>query len=214
MNLGLRTTSLSYARNNQVLFSRLELALNPGQALFIYGPNGSGKTSLLKVLAGLIVPTEGGIQWKGQSIGKALSCYHQELHFLGHQTGLKNNLSVMENLAYSQSLAGQSLDWNEREAALDKVQLLGREAVLARHLSAGQKRRLALARLLATPKPLWILDEPFTNLDQEGQQAFHALLEAHLQNQGMLILASHQVLSLANQSSMQKIYLTSDEGSV
>lgn len=207
MNTGLRTIQLSYARNGHVLFQDLELELKPGQGLLVCGANGAGKTSLLRVLAGLISPTEGSLTWKGKDLSQARLAYHQDLHFLGHQAGVKNKLTVRENLCYSQDLADHSGDEKELATLLQTVQLRPQQDYLAQQLSAGQKRRLALARLLASPKPLWILDEPFTNLDQNCQQWFCERLENHLQNQGMVILASHQPLHLKTTGLFQTLSL-------
>jgi heme exporter protein A len=210
---GLRTTRLSFARHNQeALFSNLELSLNPGQGLLVYGPNGSGKTSLLRVLAGLLGATEGNISWDGLTLEHSRCAYRQNLHFLGHAHGIKNGLSVKENLAYSHSLATlQPLDPQQLTETLQQVQLSAFSHWPAQQLSAGQKRRLALARLLIAPKPLWILDEPFTNLDQHCQHWFGEQLENHLQQQGIAIIAAHHALPLQKKELFQTLYL---EGAV
>ncbi len=207
MNTGLRARQLRYDRNSRTLFQGLMLELKPGQGLLICGPNGSGKTSLLRVLAGLISPSEGCVQWQGQNLAQSRLTYHQALHFLGHLSGVKNKLTVKENLRYSQNLVDQPLRETQLESALRTLRLLPQQDHLAQHLSAGQKRRLALARLLVFPKPLWILDEPFTHLDPDCQAWFVEALEAHLQKQGMVILASHQPLRLKQEERLRLLTL-------
>lgn len=194
MTMGLRTLDLAYARNDRTLFQGLSLQVDSGQGLLIQGPNGSGKTSLLRVLTGLILPCEGQVLWNNQELQQDRLGYHEVLHFLGHLSGVKQRLTLRENLRYSQNLADQPRDEACLEQALLSVGLLPLQNQLAQHLSAGQKRRLALARLLAFPKKLWILDEPFTNLDSAGQAWLIAQMEAHLKNQGVIILASHQAV--------------------
>lgn len=208
MHLRLQVHQLSYQRRKQTLFNNLEFNITPGQCLLIYGANGSGKTSLLKTLAGLFIPTTGSIEWQGYNIHKQLSHYHQDIHFLGHNHGLRSYLSVKENLIYSQNLIGQSrLDLATITHALQQVKLFDHREILAQQLSTGQKRRLALARLIAAPKPLWLLDEPTTNLDQEGIQWFYTVLQQHLAHAGLAIIASHQRLPLEKHHLFQKLYL-------
>lgn len=195
MTLELETIQLSYARNQHVLFSDLDIQLMSGQGLLVYGPNGCGKTTLLRILAGLINPTEGDVTWNGKSIFQSLSAFHQSAHYLGHAHGIKNQLTVKENVIYSQSLNNSEILQCSDEA-LKKVLLHAHQSSLAMHLSAGQKRRLALTRLFSAAKPLWILDEPFTNLDTAGQKWFSEILEEHFTQGGMAIITSHQPLTV------------------
>ncbi len=196
MDTGLSALQLTYSRNEKILFRELSLAVKPGQGLLVYGPNGSGKTSLLRLLAGLISPTEGSVLWNQRDLQDNRLDYHQALHFLGHGSGVKSKLSLLENLGYSQTLNHQNADEETWERVLSSLALWPLRNQLAQQLSAGQKRRLALARLLAFPKPLWILDEPFTNLDAAAHAWLLEALEKHLKNQGLFILASHQAVCL------------------
>lgn len=214
MKIGLRTSHLSYARSQQTLFHNLSFELHPGQGLFIHGPNGSGKTSLLRVLAGLMQPSEGNIYWGNQALQEVKPAYHDALHFLGHLSSVKGRLTIKENLRYSQSLADHPHSEEKLEEALQKVDLLSQQNQFAQQLSAGQKRRLALARLLAFPKPLWILDEPFTNLDEACQRWFCNALEEQLQKGGLVILASHQPLPLKIKPDFQTLGLPLDDGAL
>lgn len=193
----LRISHLSYGRNEEAaLFENLNLDLNYGQGLVVYGDNGSGKTSLLRVLAGLLLASTGTVEKP------------EDFHYLGHQPGLKSYLSVEENLAYSQGLAStEALSPELIEQSLAAVGLLALRQQSAGALSAGQKRRLALARLLVTPKKLWLMDEPFSNLDQEGQAWLWRLVQDHLQQGGMVVLSSHQALSLEAQPLFKSLHL-------
>jgi heme exporter protein A len=176
MALKLETIQLSYARNQHVLFSGLDIQLKAGQGLLIYGPNGCGKTTLLRILAGLINPTGGDVTWDGKSIFQSLSAYHHATHYLGHAHGIKNQLTVKENVIYSQSL-------NNTEILPCADEVL-KKVLLHAH------------RLFSATKPLWILDEPFTNLDTAGQQWFVEVLEEHFAQSGMAIITSHQSLTV------------------
>ncbi len=207
MNTGLCALQLSYARKGSALFQNVDLKLRPGEGLVIEGANGSGKTSLLRVLAGFIPPTAGRVQWQGLELGKAGALYSEALHYLGHLPGIKGKLTVKENLGYNQYLLGRSLSEEKLEMILQTLHLSSSKDSLAEKLSAGQKKRLALARLLAFPKPLWILDEPFTNLDQAGQHWFHEQLEKHLAGQGLVILASHQAIHFRLKNRIQRLCL-------
>ena len=192
---------LQCIRDDRVLFDNLNFSLSPGQLLQIEGHNGSGKTSLLRILCGLTDPTSGTVYWKKQDIQKINTNYWATLAYIGHLNGIKAELTPLENLAMARALATTptSIDMNE---ALDKVGLYGFEDVPARTLSAGQQRRVALARLLVNEAQLWILDEPFTALDKSAISMVEELLDAHALQGGMAILTSHHTINCLHASSI------------
>jgi len=193
----LRAVNLECIRGDRLLFSSLEFELHSGQILFIEGANGAGKTSLLRILAGLSPPSDGAVLWCGHGIHHHRSEYHSELIYLGHAAGLKAELSVRENLRLWLTLAGRSDGVPRIDPALAAVGLAGYEDAPTRALSAGQRQRTALARLLLHPARLWIMDEPFTALDSAGISRVRALLESHAVNGGMVVLTSHQSVALS-----------------
>lgn len=193
----LRAIDLECIRGDRLLFTTLNFELQPGQILFIEGANGAGKTSLLRILAGLSQPSDGEVLWCGDSIGSRRAGYHADMIYLGHAAGLKAELSPLENLRLWLTLAGLPNSIASVGAALSELGLTGYEETPTRALSAGQRQRTALARLLLSPARLWILDEPFTALDAAGIDRVRALLEAHAANYGMATLTSHQAVALA-----------------
>jgi heme exporter protein A len=192
----LRAAGLECIRGDRLLFSGLNLNLSPGQLLQVEGANGAGKTSLLRVLAGLSRPAEGEVRWRGLDIQQNRAAYFTEMIYMGHAPGLKAELSPLENLKVSTALREGPADDARIEEALARVGLGGFEDVPARGLSAGQKQRTALSRLLLNPVPLWILDEPFTALDVHGIALVRELLETHLANGGMALMTSHHALEV------------------
>ncbi len=162
----------------------------------VEGANGSGKTSLLRILAGLSLASEGQVLWDGKDILKQRSLYFSKVAYLGHTLGVKSDLSPVENLKISLALAGFPFDETAIYRALEQTGLAGKEDVPARSLSAGQKQRVALARLLACPAKLWIMDEPFTALDASGVSLVRDLLETHLRRGGLVVLTSHQAVEV------------------
>ena len=192
-------------RDDRTLFSDLSFRLDPGLALVLEGRNGSGKTSLLRILCGIRLPDAGTITWNGTDIQKLGADYHQHIAWVGHRDGMKLDLTPRENLAMARAL-GRPNDIT-LDAALEKVDLFGFEDVPTRNLSAGQQRRLALARLLVTDTTLWILDEPFTSLDVHGIKVIEELLESHTAAGGMLAVTSHHAVNLPN-TPVQRINLS------
>jgi heme exporter protein A len=195
MNTGalLEARDLGCIRGEQRLFSSISLRLEAGQGLQIHGPNGSGKTTLLRILCALTPGTEGGVYWCGRDILEHRGNFLQHLAYVGHHHGIKDDLSALENLRIARSL-GRPRPGACLYNALEQVGLDGLGEEPARHFSAGQRRRLALARLLVTEAQLWILDEPFTALDQDAIRNTEQLLARHLEQGGMTVLTSHQPL--------------------
>jgi heme exporter protein A len=181
LKLRLVVEGLACARGGRTLFDGVDFALSQGDALRVSGPNGAGKTSLLRLLAGLLAPAHGRVAFAGtESPGEAA-------HLLGHQDAIKGGLSVAENLEFwSAVLGGGSID-----AALAAVGIARLAPLPARVLSAGQKRRLALARLLVATRPLWLLDEPASGLDADGQNMLAGMIGGHLKAGGIVVVAAH-----------------------
>lgn len=193
----LSVRNLACFRNEQVLFKGLKFSLSPQNVLFLQGENGSGKTSLLRILCGFRLPDEGDISWGNQAISSVPE-YLQNISFVGHKNGIKDELSVEENLNLMRSMATASDI--KTESVLKQIGLLNKADVLSRQLSAGQKRKLALARLMMTENSFWILDEPFTSLDKASVVFFESLIKQHIQRGGMLILTSHHDIDLSGLS--------------
>ncbi|WP_041769401.1 cytochrome c biogenesis heme-transporting ATPase CcmA [Ectopseudomonas mendocina] len=190
----LEAVALSCERDWRMLFEQLHFALQPGDMLQISGPNGSGKTSLLRLIAGLRQPTSGDILLQGQALAEQRSELARNLLWIGHAAGIKGLLSAEENLEWLCALhrpASREAIWQ----ALEAVGLRGFEDVPCHTLSAGQQRRVALARLyLEDTPPLWVLDEPFTALDKSGVAQLEAHLAAHCEGGGVVVLTTHHSL--------------------
>lgn len=174
-----------------MLFSRLDFRLSPGQVLQVAGPNGVGKTTLLNIVAGLCPAEAGELFWQGRPVADDPAAFRAGFTWLGHQPGLKLMLSPRENLAWLLRLRGVAADSAAIDAALGRVDLYGYEEVPVARLSAGQKRRVALARLFLERCPLWILDEPFTAIDRAGVAELEGWLAAHAAAGGMILLTTH-----------------------
>lgn len=187
-------------RDARTLFNDLSFELRAGEIIQIEGDNGSGKTSLLRILCGLALPSEGTVRWNQSNIRRCRTEYNASLVYIGHQPGIKEELTALENLRFYHALSGQAVTPSELEHALNQVGLHGFEDVPVRILSAGQRRRVALARLWLNHSPLWILDEPFTALDRSGITNLETRISDHIQSGGMAILTSHQSLDLPNTS--------------
>lgn len=192
--LELCADNLSCQRGRRVLFTQQGFALTGGQALQLSGANGSGKTSLLRMLAGLRSINTGSVHWCGVDVHSQGPAYRAALAYLAHEPALKLELSLRENLLFATRLAGQT-DVNV-DAALQRAGLQNRKSILAGRLSAGQRQRAALARLLAGRQPLWLLDEPCAHVDVAGRALVEAILSEHLQRGGLLVYTSHIPLDL------------------
>ena len=187
------TSDLSCTRGDNTLFKDLSFQLNSGQCMHVIGPNGCGKTSLLRMLCGLRSPDEGLIQWNKKSSQNNLE-FQEATAYIAHKDGLKNELTAIENLAYYQQLEGIS-DINALDHCLHKMGILQCADLTAQQLSFGQRRRLAFARLLIKEFDLWILDEPFTGIDIDGRAIIEGLCVAHLKDSGSIVMTHHQKLT-------------------
>ncbi|MCM3902984.1 MAG: cytochrome c biogenesis heme-transporting ATPase CcmA, partial [Pyrinomonadaceae bacterium] len=193
----LEATALGCVRGDRRLFSDVNFSLAPGSFLQVQGPNGSGKTSLLRMICGLLAPAEGHILWQGANIRSLGEDYFNSLSYIGHRNGLKEELTPIENLRVTSGLAGAPLSEQEATSVLGKTGLSGREHLPARLLSEGQRRRTALARLLTCTTSLWVLDEVLTSLDSSAVRFVTSLIEEHLNKGGIAIVATHQELDLS-----------------
>lgn len=185
----LQVQNLECWRGDNLLFESLSFQVKAGDLVQITGVNGSGKTTMLRMLCGLGLPDEGEVLWNGDPIRKVRSSFFSELAYVGHQDGVKGDLTPVENLNLVRSLQGET-DM-EPKVALETLGLKDREDVACRKLSAGQRRRVGLARLLMRPATLWVLDEPLTALDVKGRATVENLLQAHAAKRGMVVFTSH-----------------------
>lgn len=184
-------------RGDRRLFSGLDLSVSPGTYVQLTGPNGSGKTSLLRILCGLLAPAEGEVKWDGANIRSLAEEYYTFVTYLGHRHGIKDELSAIENLRISNALNGVPISKERAFEVLAQMGLAGREALPARLLSEGQRRRVGLARLLVCNTKLWLLDEVLTSLDKGAIGLVRSLIENHLNGGGIAIVATHQEFELA-----------------
>ncbi len=194
----LTVSNLQCIRGERELFSGLSFELKSHQLMRIEGENGSGKTTLLRTLCGLFVPDNGEILWNDVPTKKQQDEYHRNLFYLGHQNAIKTDLTVIENLRFNCKQAGQNPTEDEMLNALDRIGLYAYEDFPVGHLSQGQKRRVALARLLIIDAPLWILDEPFVALDAEAVRQLQSTIAQHVEKGGMVILTTHQEVPLTS----------------
>ncbi len=186
---------VSCQRGSRSIFSNLSLQLSAGQALQIKGANGAGKTSLLRLAAGLLSPTSGALNYLGESVLSNPHVYRSELLFLGHQSAVKSQLTALENLLHCVDSRHHFCE-QEVMSALAEVGLAGYEDLPCSTFSAGQKRRVALAMLLLSRARVWLLDEPFTAIDKKGVKLLEKWMLAHLAKGGGIILTSHQDVEL------------------
>ncbi len=184
----LEARGLTFLRNEEPIFGPLDFALHPGEVVLMEGDNGAGKTTLLKVLSGLLEPGAGEVRLRGEAL--TLARLSHQVALLGHLLGLKLELTALENLRFAIGLGGLRAGITPHQA-LKSVGLEGYEDVAVRQLSAGQKKRVALARLLLVPAALWLLDEPYANLDREGIELVNRLLELHARRGGAALITSH-----------------------
>jgi heme exporter protein A len=180
-------------RGDRHILRDVSFGVRAGEFLKLTGPNGVGKTTLIRIVCGLLPPESGAVLWRGKQVRSSNDDFHIEMAYLGHLNSLKADLTARENLLYLAGLR-QSLTEAEIDAALDRVGILSRGDLVARSLSAGQKRRLALARLLLSGATLWILDEPVTNLDTAGIELVEELITEHVNKGGLALSAAHQRL--------------------
>jgi heme exporter protein A len=194
--ISLRLEKLSLVRGARVLFSELSAHVAAGEILSVTGPNGAGKTSLLRAVAGLLLPAEGRIVFEGAYEASEVRRAH--IHFVGHQDGLKSGRSAREELVFQARWCGGATP--AAIAAADRLGLSRQLDLEVRRLSAGQRRRLALARLIAAPRPLWLLDEPLAPLDTANRALMGEIMAEHLGSGGLILAAVHDPLPVRSQS--------------
>jgi heme exporter protein A len=195
----LEINDIACKRGERLLFEGVSFAIEPGQILWVRGHNGQGKTSLLRLLAGLATPVQGSITWGGKPIRRAGAEYLSRLVYIGHANAIKEDLSVAESLQFLAQLHGKSVSEDRCADALRAVGLYSRRNAPVRTLSQGQRRRVALARLFNETQPgVWILDEPFDALDVEGIGTLNGVLQTHVHRGGSVVLTSHLELTMTN----------------
>lgn len=195
----LEASNLECVRGDRTLFSKLGFTLGGGELLRVAGANGSGKTSLLRILCGLLSPAQGAVRWRGSNIGSLREEYWKEIVYLGHSNAVKDGLTALENLMVACILAGMKVDHEQASAALRCFGLAECEALPAKVLSQGQRRRVSLARLiLSNHLPLWILDEPFTALDAAAVDDMQTLIAGHVARGATVVLTTHQEVRIAS----------------
>ena len=192
----LQIESLCCVRGDRVLFRDLDFTVDSGEMIHLKGHNGSGKTTLLRALAGLLLPESGRILWNGESIRSLREDYARHLLFLGHHNGIKGDLTAVENLRIAATLDGYTLGEERAWQVLGEIGLRGHEDLPTKHLSQGQKRRVALARLLANDARIWILDEPFTALDVAAVGLLQTVIARHVADGGLAIITTHQAVDM------------------
>lgn len=190
----LSAEGLSLFRGDRCLFAQLEFALGDGELLLVEGSNGSGKTSLLRAMVGLLEFEEGRIMWNGSDVLAAPQDFRAELVWMAHKIGFKNDLTLLDNLKFESGL--RAADWARLATVLERLHLRDLTELPLRALSAGQQRRVTMARMLLARARLWFMDEPFTNLDTAGRELVTEIVAEHLARGGLAVIASHQPIVL------------------
>jgi len=194
----LEAQNLCCTRGDRELFTDLNFKLEPGTLLYVEGPNGSGKTTLLRAICGLFLPTDGDILWQGENTRSLAEDFRKDVIYLGHHNGIKLDLNGLENLRIASVLDGDNVSEEQLWDALKQMGLSGFEDLPTRSLSQGQKRRVALARLLINSARLWILDEPFTALDIAAVEQLQTIIAKHVNQAGIVMLTTHQEVALTS----------------
>ncbi len=192
----LEVSNLECQRGDRRLFTGLSFSLDKGELLHLHGHNGSGKTTLLRTVCGLIQPTEGEVRWDGKDIRKLREEFTRDVVYIGHKNGIKDDLTGLENLRIASALDGVPISEQQAWDALERIGLRGHEDLPTKVLSQGQKRRVAMARLLVNRCRIWVLDEPFTALDKAAVELLQSVIREHVDGGGMVILTTHQEVSL------------------
>ena len=187
-------SGLTLFRGDRCLFRDVGFALESGELLVLEGANGSGKTSLMKAIVGMLELEAGVLEWNGEPVTEQRQVFHGSLVWLAHRVGLKADLTLVENLRFESALRPQAGD--DMEPVLERLGLTRLKPLPLRSLSAGQQRRVALARILLADVPLWLMDEPFTNLDRAGRGLVLRLVNEHLEEGGMCVMAAHQDIEI------------------
>lgn len=203
---GLIVKNLTCLRNHRLLFRGINFTLNPGEVLHVHGENGVGKSSLLRILCGLLEPAEGEIRWRGELNSADPFQYKRDIGYLGHKLGLKDRLTVAENIKIFIDSRNSEQSEQLINEVLNRMGIFNLKNHLCETLSAGQKQRTAIARLLARKCTVWLLDEPFTSIDIAGIDVLETVIQEHTKEGGMVVLTSHQPVEL-KEISLQMLYL-------
>jgi heme exporter protein A len=189
---------LTCIRGGRVVFTNLNFSINAGELLYLKGPNGSGKSTLLRLMAGILRPNGGGLTWNNSDIHDNEELFRSNIHYVGHKDAIKTGLTVEENLSFWAEMNFNSKEKGAVKTALEKSSLDNFSTLPARFLSAGQRKRLNLARLYTTYAPLWLLDEPSNSLDSESVKVLSLAISEHRQTGGMVAIATHEDLGIEN----------------